>query len=75
MCHNEIRDLTAEWLAKTGSYVKISLLIMNPHYSPLATGGGVVPATANKQDMKLELTYIHVDSGTAGKVPFLRFSY
>ena len=43
-CHNEIRDLTAEWLDKICYDVAIE-----PPLQPLS-GEVIVPATANKQD-------------------------
>ena len=42
--HNEIRDITAEWLERVCYDV-----VIEPPLQPL-TGENVVPATANKQD-------------------------
>ena len=44
VCHNEIRDITAEWLKRVCHDVAIE-----PPLQPL-TGENVVPATANRQD-------------------------
>ena len=42
--HNEIRDITAEWLDHVCHYV-----VIEPPLQPL-TGENVIPATANRQD-------------------------
>ena len=43
MRHNEIRDITAEWLDR------VCHVVIEPPLQPL-TGENVIPATANRQD-------------------------
>ena len=65
VCHNEIRDITAEWLDRVYHVVVVELplqpLILRVRilFQPLLIG-----------KMMLELIYMLVDSGVAGKVPF-----
>ena len=60
MCHNEIRDITAEWLDHVCHNV-----VVEPLLQPL-TGENVIPIGK----MMLELKYMLVDSGVTSKVPF-----
>ena len=45
VCHNEIRDITAEWLDR----VCHDVVVAEPPLQPL-TGENVIPATANRKD-------------------------
>ena len=64
MHHNEIRDISAEWLECVYHDV-----IIEPPLQPL-TGENVIPATANRQDDARVDIHAH-GSGVAGRVPFL----
>ena len=63
VCHNEIRDITAEWLEH------VMMLLLRPHCSLLQERMLFQPLLTGK--MMLELIYMLVGSGVAGRVPFL----
>ena len=44
VCHNEIRDITAEWLDRV-----YHVVVVEPPLQPL-TGENIIPATANRKD-------------------------
>ena len=61
--HNEIRDITAEWLEHVCHDV-----VIKPHCSHLPERMLFQPLLTGK--MMLELIYMPVGSGVAGRVPF-----
>ena len=61
--HNEIRDITAEWLKR------VCHDLLSPHCSHLQERMLFQPLLTGK--MMLELIYMLMGSGVAGKVPFL----
>ena len=64
MCHNEIRDITAEWLERVCHDV-----VIEPQLQPLTGENVFQPPLTGK--MMLELIYMLVGSGVASRVPFL----